>query len=147
MYVGVCMPVCSCVCSHVAYSYVKPYLCVYAIHTYDTAHTKMAIPTRHSFYSYKLNCTLRLQPQKDWSVCTCQSRPAQRSRQQLQFTQPKKPRPDCQPSAARSVFLDNSGNICRCGLACAAIYSLRVSCSELDTFLLLGIRPEKPTYN
>ena len=28
MYVGVCMPVCSCVCSRVAYAYVKPNLSV-----------------------------------------------------------------------------------------------------------------------
>ena len=32
MYVGFCMPVCSCVCSRVAYVYVKPNLSAYAIH-------------------------------------------------------------------------------------------------------------------
>ena len=32
MYVGVCMPVCSCVCSRAAIAYVKPNLSVYAIH-------------------------------------------------------------------------------------------------------------------
>ena len=32
MYVGVCMPVCSCVCLRAACAYVKPNLSAYAIH-------------------------------------------------------------------------------------------------------------------
>ena len=32
MFVGVCMPVCSCICLRVAYAYVKSNLSAYAIH-------------------------------------------------------------------------------------------------------------------
>ena len=48
-----------------------------------------------------------------------------------------------QPSAARSVLLNNSGNICGIGSACVAIYNLRFPV-QTQTLLFLGIPTVKP---
>ena len=143
----------SCVCMWVfAWLYVRAYVHVLRMRmyktysfclrdSYGTAHNKSAIPTLHCFYSHKLNYTLPLLPQKqkDWSVCTCQRSLLSVHDSSYSSRNLRNPHQTAQPSAARSVFLNNSGNICRIGLACAAIYSLRVSFWDSDTFLLLGI--------
>ena len=145
MYVGVCMSVCSyivrmftcCVCECKI-----QYFCL--LDSYGTAHNKLATPTLHCFYSYKLNYTLRLLLQKD---CTCQHSLLSVHDSNYNSRNLRNPDQTAQSNADRSVFLYNSGNICKIGLACVTIYSLRVSRSDSDTFLLLGIRTEKPMNN
>ena len=137
MHVVTCMymPLYSCVCSRVAYAYVKPNLSAYAIHMVPHLRNWLFRPyTVFIHINYTATC----------ACChkrTVQSVHARVSVHDKNYNSRNLRNPDqfAQPSAARSVFLNNSGNMCRIELACAAIYSLRFSCSDSDTFLLLGI--------
>ena len=143
LYVGMCMPACSCIYVCLRVAYVKPNLSAYAIHmvphianwlfqpctifirinwtTPCACHYKRTYQSAHASIACSVFTTATI-IQATWETLTRLHNLAQ-------------------------VFINNSGNICRTGIVCIAIYSLQVSCSGADALLLLRILTEKPTNN